>query len=99
MRTFIIYTVLGTLATFGILVYFSLIPHLQKLPSFAGGFTQTALLGQAHAFLMTFAIAWITWWSISGLLSLILYSLGKYTTIVLFVLSLAAVTGITIIIT
>jgi len=99
MGKFIIYTVAGTLATFGIIVYFSLMPHLMQLPAFKSGVTAAALLGEYSSFLLTLALSWVAWWSISGMLSLILYSTGKYTGIALFILSLGAVLGITILIT
>ena len=95
MRSFIIYTLLGTLATFSVLVYLSLLPHFEKFPRFINGFTPGALLEQWCAFFMTLALSWILWWSVSWLLSLVLYSLGRATWIILFLLSLAAITGIT----
>lgn len=98
MGKFIVYTVVGTLATFAILLHFSLLPHLMQTPGFAGGVTAASVLGEIHAFALTLAISWIAWWSVSGLLSIILYSLGKYTGVVLFVLSLGAIFGITLLI-
>lgn len=99
MGTFILYTVAGTLATFAILLHFSLLPYLLRMSAFANGVTMGALLGEWRSFAMTLAIAWIVWWSVSGLLSLLLLSLGKYTTVALFLLSLATVLGITLLIT
>ena len=99
MGKFILYTVLGTLATFAIIVHLSLMPHLQELPSFANGLTTDAVLAELPSFLLTLALSWIAWWSVSGILSLILYSLGKYTGIILFIASIAAITGITLLIT
>ena len=99
MGKFIAYTVVGTLASFAIITYLSLMPHLMQLPSFAGGVTLQAVLGEYRAFLLTLALSWIAWWSVSGILSLILYSVGKYTGIILFILSLGAVFGITVLIT
>lgn len=99
MGKFIVYTVLGTLATFGVILHLSLLPHLAGLPAFSDGVTPQAVLSELPAFLMTLAISWLSWWSVSGILSLVLYSLGKYTLIVLFILSLAAITGITVLIT
>ena len=98
MGKFILYTVVGTLATFAILLHLSLMPHLMQMPSFANGVTVSAILSEIHAFALTLALSWIAWWSVSGLLSLILYSLGKYTGIVLFILSLGAIFGITVLI-
>lgn len=99
MGKFIAYTVLGTLATFAITVYFSLLPHLADFPSFANGLTFGAVLAALPSFLITLAISWIAWWSVSGILALILLSLGKYTAPILFLLSLGAVFGITLLIT
>lgn len=99
MGKFILYTVLGTLATFAIILHLSLLPHLQELPSFANGLTAEAVLAELPSFLLTLALSWIAWWSVSGILSLILYSLGKYTGIALFILSLGAIFGITVLIT
>lgn len=98
MGKFLLYTVVGVLATFGILVHFSLMPHLMQLPAFSGGVSPAAVLSELPAFLFTLTLSWIAWWSVSGLLSLILYSIGKYTGIVLFILSLASVFGITVLI-
>lgn len=98
MGKFIAYTVLGTLATFAIIVHLSLLPHLEELPAFAGGVTPGAVISELPSFLITLAISWITWWSVSGIFSLVLYSLGKYTMVVLFILSLAAIFGITLLI-
>ena len=99
MGKFIAYTVLGTLASFAIIVYLSLWPHLERLPSFAGGVTFQALLGEISSFGITLAISWIAWWSVSGILSLVLVSVGKHAWVVLFIFSLAAILGITILIT
>ena len=99
MGKFILYTVFGTLATFAIIVHLSLLPHLADLPSFSNGLTVDAVLSELPSFLLTLAISWIAWWSVSGIMSLILYSLGKYTGIILFILSLGAVFGITLLIT
>ena len=99
MRSFLLYTLFGTLATFGLLVYLSLLPHFAKLPGFAGGFTPEALLSQWSAFLMTLGLSWVAWVSVYGLLSLILYLLGKCTAILLFFLSLIATAGIALAIT
>lgn len=99
MGKFILYTVVGTLATFAVIVYLSLWPHLMQLPSFKNGPTVMAVLAEYRAFLLTFALSWIAWWSVSGLLSLILYSLGKYTGIILFAVSLGAIIAITVLIT
>lgn len=99
MGKFIIYTVFGTLATFAIIVHVSLLPHLAEFPSFANGFTVAAVLHELPSFLTTFAVSWITWWSVSGILFLLLYSLGKYGEIPLFILSLGAIFGITLLIT
>ncbi|MCC8193288.1 MAG: hypothetical protein LIP28_01395, partial [Deltaproteobacteria bacterium] len=96
---FILYTILGTAATFAILLHMSLLPHLEELPAFAGGITPKAVLGELPSFLITLAVSWIAWWSVSGILSLVLYSLGKYTNVALFVISLAAIFGITTLIT
>lgn len=95
MGKFIAYTILGTLATFAIIVYLSLLPHLLLLPAFAEGITPQAVLSEYKSFLLTLALSWIVWWSVSGIFSLILYSIGKYTYIVLFLISLAAIFGIT----
>lgn len=99
MGKFIAYTVLGTLATFAIILHLSLLPHLERLPSFAGGITPAAVISELPSFLVTLALSWIAWWSVSGVLSLILYSLGKYTGVILFIVSLAAIFGITVLIT
>lgn len=99
MGKFIAYTVLGTLTTFAIFVYLSLLPHLRDLPAFADGVTLQAVMTELPSFFVTLAVSWIAWWSISGIFSLVLYSFGKYTTPVLFILSLSAVTGITFLIT
>lgn len=99
MGKFIVYTVVGTLATFAILLHLSLMPHLMQTPSFANGVTVAAVFQEFHAFALTLALSWIAWWSVSGLLSLVLYSLGKYTWAVLFILSLGAIFGITVLIT
>ena len=99
MRKFVLYTVAGTLATFAIIVHLSLLPHLMQLPSFSQGITVNAIFREIHAFGITLALSWIAWWSVSGLLSLILYSVGKYTNIVLFFLSLAVIFVITMLIT
>lgn len=98
MGKFITYTVLGTLITFGILLHFSLLPHLEQLPAFAAGITPEAVLSELSAFGLTLALSWIAWWSVSGTLSLLLCSLGKYTTLALFFLSAGIVLGITILI-
>lgn len=95
MGKFILYTVVGTLATFAIITCLSLMPHLLQLPAFAGGVTLKAVLSEYSSFLITLALSWIAWWSISGIYSLILYSLGKYTVIILFILSLTTVFVIT----
>ena len=99
MGKFIAYTVLGTLATFAIILHFSLLPHLELMPSFAGGITPAAVLAELPSFGITLALSWIAWWSVSGILSLVLYSVGKYTGVVLFFLSIGAVLGITLLIT
>lgn len=99
MGKFILYTICGSLATFAIILHLSLLPHLETLPSFANGLTVDAVLSELPSFAITLAISWIAWWSVSGILSLILYSLGKYTGIILFVLSLGAIFGITLLIT
>lgn len=93
------YTVTGTLVTFAIVVYLSLLPHMMELPAFREGVTVAAVLGEYHAFLLTLVLSWITWWSVSGMLALILYSIGKHTGATLFVLSTAVVTVITVLIT
>lgn len=98
MGKFIAYTVLGTLGTFAIIVYLSLLPHLKELPAFADGITPGAVISELPSFLITLAVSWIAWWSISGIFSLVLYSLGKYTMSVLFIISLATVFGITLLI-
>lgn len=99
MGKFVLYTVVGTLATFAIIVHLSLMPHLMQSPAFSGGVTASAIFSELHSFFFTLALSWIAWWSVSGLLSLILYSVGKYTGVVLFILSLASVLGITVLIT
>lgn len=99
MGKFVLYTVVGTLATFAIIVHLSLMPHLLQSPAFAGGVTASAVIRELPSFLFTLALSWIAWWSVSGLLSLVLYSVGKYTGVVLFILSLASVFGITVLIT
>lgn len=99
MTKFVLYTVIGTLVTFAIVVYLSLLPHLMELPSFREGVTVAAVFGEYHAFLLTLALSWIAWWSVSGMLALILYSIGKHNGVLLFVLSVAVVTGITVLIT
>lgn len=99
MGKFVAYTVLGTLATFAIILHLSLLPHMMRLPGFANGITLKAVLGELPSFLVTFAISWIAWWSVSGLLSLLLYSFGKYTVPILFCISLATIFGITVLIT
>lgn len=98
MGKFIVYTVIGTLATFAILLHLSLMPHLMQMPGFAHGVTVSAIVGEIHAFALTLALSWIAWWSVSGLFFLILHSLGKYTGIVLFFLSLGTIFGITVLI-
>ena len=95
MGKFILYTLLGTVATFGIILHLSLLPHLMKLPSFAGGLTSEALLGQSSSLLLTLAVSWVIWWSISGMLATLFYSIGNCSALVLFSLSLAAIFGIT----
>jgi hypothetical protein len=99
MGKFILYTILGTAATFAILLHLSLLPHLMKLPDFANGPTADAILGEMPAFLMTLAISWIIWWSISGMLLTVFYSIGNYSTLILFSFSLAVVFGVTLLIT
>ena len=99
MGKFIAYTVLGTLASFAVIVYLSLWPHLERLPGFADGITPEALLRELPSFGITLAISWIAWWSVSGILSLTLLAVGKHTWIVLFICSLAAICGITALIT
>jgi hypothetical protein len=99
MGKFIAYTLLGTVATFAIIVHVSLLPHLADFPSFADGLTVAAVLHELPSFLITLAISWITWWSVSGILFLLLHSLGKCTGIILFILSLGAIFGITLLIT
>ncbi len=99
MGKFIAYTILGTLASFAVILYLSLWPHLEQLPAFANGITPEAVLQELQAFCVTLAISWIAWWSVSGILSLVLLSVGKHTWIVLFIVSLAAVSGITVLIT
>ncbi|CAK7009058.1 MAG: hypothetical protein DELT_00367 [Desulfovibrio sp.] len=99
MGKFIAYTVVGTLATFAIIMHISLMPHLAQSPAFENGVTVAAVISELPSFLFTLALSWIAWWSVSGLLSLVLYSLGKYTWLIQFVLSLAAVFGITVLIT
>lgn len=99
MGKFIIYTVLGTLATFAVIVHLSLLPYLMQLPGFADGVTPRAVFGELHAFLLTLALSWVAWWSVSGVLSVLLYGLGRFSAVVLFILSLGAVIGITIMIT
>lgn len=95
MQKFILYTALGTLATFAVLIHLSLLPHLAQTPSFANGVTLKAVLGEHKAFLFTLVTSWIVWWSVSGLFALVLHSVGKYTWIVLFIVSLGAIFGIT----
>ena len=46
MGKFIAYTVLGTLATFAIIVHLSLMPHLEGLPAFADGVTPGAVISE-----------------------------------------------------
>ena len=99
MGKFILYTVLGTAAAFAVIVHVSLLPHLLKLPSFANGITSTAVLTELPAFLTTLGMSWIIWWGVSGLFCVLLYSIGKYSSIVLFLLSLASIYGITELIT
>lgn len=99
MGKFVLYTVAGTLATFAIFLHLSLLPHLMQTPAFAGGITFSAVLQEIRVFAMTLALSWISWWGVSGLLSLLLYSLGKYTWFILFILSLCAIVGITLLIT
>jgi hypothetical protein len=99
MGKFILYTVVGTLATFAIIVHLSLMPHLLQSPAFAGGVTVAALISKLPSFLFTLALFWIAWWSVFGVLSLVLYFVGKYTGVVLFILSLASVLGIMVLIT
>lgn len=98
MGKFIAYTILGTLATFAVMAYLSLLPHLEALPAFADGITPEAIISELPAFLITLAISWIVWWSVSGIFSLILYSFGKYTMVALFIISLTAIFGITVLI-
>jgi hypothetical protein len=98
MGKFILYTIAGTLATFAIFLHLSLLPHLMQTPAFAGGVTFGAVMHELRAFAMTLALSWIAWWGISGLFSLILYSLGKYTWFVLFLLSLSAIFGVTLLV-
>lgn len=99
MAKFFAYTIFGTLLTFAIILHFSLLPHLKQMPSFAGGVTPAAILAELPSFGFTLVLSWIAWWSVSGILALMLYSAGKYTAVALFFLSLAAVLGITILIT
>ncbi len=99
MGKFIAYTIHGTLATFAVILYLSLLPHLRELPGFAGGISVAAVMSELPSFLITLALSWIAWWSVSGMLSLVLLSLGKYTWLVLFLLSFGTICGITVLIT
>ncbi len=99
MGKFIFYTILGTLATFAVIVYMSLLPSLADLPAFTNGLTIDAALTELPSFLITLAISWIIWWSVSGIMGLVLYACGKCAGSVLFILSLGAVSGITFLIT
>ena len=98
MGKFFLYTIAGTLATFAIFLHLSLLPYLMQTPGFVDGLTLSAVLGEFRVFAMTLALSWICWWGVSGILSLILYSIDKYTWIVLFLLSLGAIFGITLLV-
>ena len=95
MGKFIAYTVLGTLSTFAVIVYLSLWPYLTRLPVFAAEITPEGVLQEIQTFAIAFGISWIIWWSVSGLIALLLLSFNKINWIALFILSLAAVSGIT----
>ena len=99
MGKLITYTLLGTVSSFAIIVHMSLMPHLMQLPGFANGVTVQAIRSEFYPFLLTLALSWIAWWSVSGLLAIVLYATGKYSWIVLFILSLGVIFGITALIT
>ena len=98
MVKFILYTIIGTLATFAIFLHLSLLPHLMRTPGFADGIHFSAVMHEFRAFAMTLAFSWITWWGISGLFALVMFSLGRFSWIVLFLLSLTAAFGITLLV-